>query len=136
MFSDLARKLYAEKIVSYVLGPSGVLTDINDDADDTIVAAFVAPRNLKLKHVAFGALTLSETGTVTVNIKNAAGTVIASTGASTGDGGAAALASADCNVFISKGQYLYATIRASANDAADTTGATLTLVFEAPASDD
>lgn len=132
MFSDLARKLYAEKIVSFQLGTLGVLTDVDKDNDVT-EANFCVPRNLKLVQVCVGAKSASAGG-LNAKVFNQADVLLASSGVSVGTT-AGAFASSDCDVWLSKGDNIYITIR-SVNDTDDYVGASVTLVFQAPLVED
>ena len=141
MLSDLARKLYAEKIIVVPIfnvaatGAAGLLENVPANAD-TVFATLIAPRNLKLKGVGVSWVTAAGTGPrLTAKVTDIAAVVLASSGAAasiTTEGG---IYAEDANVFVSKGTILCLTLR-SDNADNDFTGCAITLLFEAPASDD
>lgn len=142
MLSDLARKLYAEKIV--VVGPivnvantgaAGKLENVPANAD-TLFATLIAPRNLKLKGVGVSWGSAGGTGaTLTAKVTDISANVLASSGLATATDTEGGVYAEDANVFVSKGTVLCLTLR-SANADNDFYGACITVTFEAPASDD
>jgi hypothetical protein len=141
MLSDLARKLYAEKIIVVPIinvaasGAAGVLENVPSNAD-TVFATLIAPRNLKLKGVGVSWATGGGTGpTLTAKVTDIAAAVLASSGLATSITTEGGVYAEDANVFVSKGTVLCLTLRSNNADN-DFTGCAITVVFEAPASDD
>jgi len=132
MQSDLERKLYSEKVIVI---PLGTLTNVDADADN-VVATMIVPRNFKLKGV--GISWTSATGTtpsLTAKVTDIAATVLASSGAATTITTEGGIFTENVDVLVSRGDILNFTIR-SANDDNDFVAAAITVLFEAPKTDD
>ena len=142
MFSDLARKLYAEKIV--VIGPivnvaasgaAGILENVPANAD-TVFSTMIVPRNLKLKGVGVSWATgAGTTPALTAKVTDISEVVLASSGAATTSTTEGGIVAENVNVYVSKGQVLCFTLR-SANADNDFTGASITVTFESPLGED
>lgn len=132
MQSDLERKLYSEKIIVI---PLGTLTNVDAD-NDVVVATMVMPRNLKLKGV--GVSWTSATGTtpsLNAKVTTIAEAILAASGLAPTSATESGIFTENVNAFCSRGDVLNFTIR-SFNDDNDFVGAAITVLFEAPKTDD
>lgn len=132
MQSDLERSQFSEKII---VVPIATLTNVDAD-NDVVVATMIAPRNLKLKNV--GVSWTSATGTtpaLNAKVTDIAANVLAASGLAATIATEGGIVGDDVDEFISKGQVLNLTLR-SANDDNDFVAPAITLVFEAPKTDD
>lgn len=126
--SDLARTLYAEKFINFVLG---TLTNVDKDADNA-VCSFIAPRNIQLTGIGVSWGTAdSAAGGLTAKITKADGTVLASSGAGTPSATASGAYTDGYDVTLTKGTVYLLTIRSVA-DTDDFTSADIILCCEAP----
>jgi len=130
--SDLARSQFAEKIVVI---PIGTLTDVDKDAD-TAVATMIAPRNLMLKGVGVSWVSSDNAAAgLTAKVTDIAAAVLASSGAATPSATESGVFGDEVDVFIPKDTVLCFTVRSVA-DTNDFVGAAITVVFEAPKTDE
>lgn len=134
MLSDLARKFYAEKIVTI---KSLALTNVSATTPQT-VAVFTVPRNLVLINGCAGYITGDASGTgVSLVVANAAGTAIFTSGVSAlGTGPSGGTLGTPVAVPVSKDDVLL--IKVLAVNATDdfASGVDITLVFEPPKVED
>lgn len=122
MLSDLARKLYGEKFLTFTF-----LTVTNALTTGLTIAKFFAPRNLTITDIGFVSGT-QVSGVLKVEARNAAGTVLASTGTSATGNHAAA------NALVSKGD-LVSIVAVGAADTDDYTDVTVVLQVEPDSTD-
>jgi hypothetical protein len=128
MLNDVARRLYAEKFITFHLG---TLTNVLASAD-TVFSTFVVPRNFKLRGVGVSWSTSDAAGAgLTAKVTTTAGVVLASSGAATPSATASGIVSNDANVDITKGQILAITLRGVA-DTNDFVGASVVVIVEPP----